>query len=312
MQISLTHPGLVFPGITDADAIEGNTVAASDEDWFDPSIYLGRRGWKYLSHTTRLLIAAVRLSLADSQREPESGGVMIGTNFAAAEVVRSMDDIVRATGSDDLSPALAPAFSVNLPASQVSIAHGMTRFNLTLTNPLVAGVESIIYGASAVRSGRSSWCVAGAVEARCTDRGVLDGAGTVLLEPAGPTTPESALLLRGGFSRFGGDLRATTDLLLATVPELLGAVSEPLRVVVVGPDHVRQQVLDAVTSVCPPGSTPWRGVGDGGEFASASPLLQVAGLMTQTQAALVVAASRNGHVAALHVAPSLAAPALRE
>jgi 3-oxoacyl-[acyl-carrier-protein] synthase II len=58
----------------------------------------------------------------------------------------------------------APNFSINLVASPLSERHGLRAFNVTLTSPVVAGLEAILLGVRAIRTGRADLVVAGATE----------------------------------------------------------------------------------------------------------------------------------------------------
>jgi hypothetical protein len=91
-------------------------------------------------------------------------GVIIGTNFAVASVHEAMDAVIMNESSDGLSPMEAANFSVNLAASHISIKHRFRAFNISFTNPMVAGIEALLFGANAIRQGRAQMVVAGATE----------------------------------------------------------------------------------------------------------------------------------------------------
>ena len=101
--------------------------------WFDPTEHLGPRGWRYLTPATRYVLAAAGLAMKDAGFDPAAlpdnqVGVAIGTNFAAAPVVGRFDDVVAEETAAGISPAEAPAFSVNIPASQISMRHALRAF----------------------------------------------------------------------------------------------------------------------------------------------------------------------------------------
>ncbi|WP_457030402.1 beta-ketoacyl synthase N-terminal-like domain-containing protein [Kitasatospora sp. P5_F3] len=136
---------------------------------FDPAEHLGRRGWRHLPRAAQAALVAARLVLADAGRDgsaQDAGrtGVAIGTNFAVAEVADRIDFALLAGGVREISPLDCPNFSVNLPASQVSIAHGLAAFNVTLLNLFTAGAEALWFAADALRHGRADAVVAGAIE----------------------------------------------------------------------------------------------------------------------------------------------------
>lgn len=304
--------------------LSGSAALHADgaEPWFDPATHLGPRGWRYLTPATRYVLAAAKLAMADARFDPatlpdEQVGVAIGTNFAAAPVVARFDEVVAATGADDISPAEAPSFSVNIPASQISMKHGLRAFNLTLTNPVVAGLEAVLTLRSALLRGRARAGIAGAVEERPDDTAAEAlGAGTagegvccLVLERDSdardrdaPPGPE----VLGGFSVFAGSgppgrvLGPRLDRLLAgvtgDVPYAAPGGAFPLR------DEVdaacREWAAGAGITLVDqalPGA-------DGRDF-TVSPLLRLTGLAAEPGWGLVVAASPHGHVSAVRLGP---------
>ena len=178
--------------------------------------------WRYLTPATRYVLAASGLAMKDAGFDPaalpdDQVGVAIGTNFAAAPVVGRFDDVVAEESAAGISPAEAPAFSVNIPASQISMRHALRAFNLSLTNPMVAGLEAVLTLRSALQRGRARAGIAGATEERPGPGAARvvgapfagEGAACVVLERAddardraAPPGPEVA----GGFSIFVGHL----------------------------------------------------------------------------------------------------------
>jgi hypothetical protein len=136
---------------------------------FDPQQFFGKRGFKYLTPATRYALAASQLALQDARLDdatyqPDQRGVMLGTNFAVHQILDQMDQVIVTEGVEALQPMEAPNFSVNIPASQISIKHQFLAFNITLTSMLVAGLEAVILGAQSIRRGRAQVVLAGASE----------------------------------------------------------------------------------------------------------------------------------------------------
>src|SRR5207248_717085 len=127
--VAVTGIGLVCPGGASPTELLTNGRPDGGTDWFDPERYLGRRGFKYLTPATRYLLAAANLALEDASLEDWAGypsetrAVVAGTNFAAVPVLDQLNRIIVDEGADALSPAQAPNFSVNIPASHVSLRH---------------------------------------------------------------------------------------------------------------------------------------------------------------------------------------------
>jgi 3-oxoacyl-[acyl-carrier-protein] synthase II len=151
-------------------AITGVGVVRDVDGSFDPKVELGFRGAKYLPAACQYLLAATARALADAGGcldgvDEELRGVAMGTNGAASALHHEMDRTVITSRAEDLSPILAPFFSINLFGSRLAVQHALKGFNLTITSPRVAGLEAIEIGARSLRLGRSTLLLAGATEA---------------------------------------------------------------------------------------------------------------------------------------------------
>ncbi|MFE2677665.1 beta-ketoacyl synthase N-terminal-like domain-containing protein, partial [Streptomyces hygroscopicus] len=187
--------GLVVTGI--------GTVSA---DGFDFRTALGRRGYKYLPAASQYFLAAAKGALAQAGPDaleavgPEERGAAVGTNSAAVALHHTMDRTITTTGAEDLSPALAPYFSVNLFGSRLATEHDLKGFNLTFTSPRVAGLEALQAGRRAIAAGRARRLLAGATEEALpegepgADR-PESGAVALVLEPASAARSRGAAAL---------------------------------------------------------------------------------------------------------------------
>ncbi|HZM83223.1 MAG TPA: beta-ketoacyl synthase N-terminal-like domain-containing protein, partial [Candidatus Limnocylindrales bacterium] len=134
----------------------------SPPGWFDYKTELGPRGYKYLPPALHYLLTAARHALADGVG---AAGVVLGTNSAVSALHAAMDRTVVQSHSAELSPMLAPYFSVNLAAGKLASEHRLTGFQLTLTSPRIAGLEAIQVAARALAMGRASCLLIAATEA---------------------------------------------------------------------------------------------------------------------------------------------------
>ncbi|MFY1670046.1 beta-ketoacyl synthase N-terminal-like domain-containing protein [Plantactinospora sp. WMMB334] len=151
--------------------------------WFDVRSQLGRRGYKYLPAACQYLLVAGRQALDDATGclddptgrpdgatgRPDGAagqgrGVVVGTNNGVAALHDEQDRTVIAEHAAELSPVTAPFGAVNVLTSRLSMEHGFTGISLTLTTPLVAGLEAVQVGARAFAAGRSALLLAGAME----------------------------------------------------------------------------------------------------------------------------------------------------
>jgi len=290
------------------------------DNWFDPVAHLGTHGWKYFTPATRYLLAAAGLALADagidpSTRNPDTMGVIVGTNFAAHAVVAGMDQVVIDQGAHALSPAEAPNFSINIPASQISMRWAMRAFNLSLTNPTVAGMESLLMLAAALRRGRAQAGIAGAVEqypGNDVHATASEGACCLTAELLPDVRRRDGVAraeVVGGFSRFlptssrdrSADLGRVFDTLVDA------ARPGPLPYVSLSGTSTSTEQLDTLCAerLSQAGTTLDRHeyLAIGGEQFTVSALLQVAGVIAEHGAGLVVATSPHGHIAAVLLRP---------
>lgn len=298
--------------ITGVGLVRQRAPVAEGESWFDPVPLLGRRGWKYLTPAARYLLGAARLALEDAALETEtfpdeSMGVAIGTNFAAEPVVARLDEQLIAEGARMLSPAEAPNFSVNIPASGISMRYGMRAFNLTLTSPMVAGLESILVMGAAIRRGRARLGIAGATEQRPrSDHPGRESACCLVVEGAEEAAARGARVkatITGGWCRFSppaAGIRALQSKLAALIED---AADGQLPYSVAAAGRLGADLDELCHDLAAKAGVRLTRVGPvDASYVSVSPLLAVADQLASGQAGLVVTASGHGNLAALRLA----------
>lgn len=315
LKLCVTGLGVVSPRGDDPV-----TAAASPHDaregWFDYRTELGRRGYKYLPTAAQYFLAACRRALpaegGPADLAPAERGAAVGTNSGAEALHTAMDDTIVKSGADDLSPATAPFFSINLFGSRMAMEHAFQGFNLTLTSPRVAGFEAIQTGVRSLRLGRASWLMAGATEEALAplDPGASaseTGAVAMVLEPADRAVARGATEL--------GRVEATSFFL---PPRTAGSAR--------GAERARQLLLRtalaphgthgppedviAVLDASPVGEAVGAALGGRARRVPAGsgclePLLQTAGVLAGegSRNAAVVTASALGNVAVCRITP---------
>ncbi|MBP0455077.1 hypothetical protein J5Y04_37000 [Kitasatospora sp. RG8] len=319
MSIVVSGQGLLVPGVRGpADLARPDAApAAPAQDWFDPVAHLGRRGWKYLSPATRYLLAAANAALGRTHGDPAAEGrradrfgISVGTHHAIGALHVRLDEEVRRDGAAGLSPAELPGFSVNMPASQAAISLGCRAFSVTLTNPVVAGLEAVVFGADALRRGRADRVLAGATEAAPAAGGPpYDGAAALVLDVVGHGAAAGRPELLGGLSRFvptgadGGPDPAAARAAAAQVAALAARAGGAGRIgyAFCGPpgtrlldEAVRHALESAGTRAEPVPST-----GADARFGTTSGLLRLAALLGRPEPGLTVAVSADGHLSAV-------------
>lgn len=326
---ALTGIGPIFPGVTTRAELAawldgGPRQVPADGEWFASERLLGSKGVKYLTPASRYLLAASRHALDDAGLgdgmgyEPRERGIVIGTNFSAWATLERLDRSVLSAGTSAVQPLDAPNFSIHMPASRVAIRHDLQAFNLSLSGPMVAGVEAVWMGATAIAQGRARLVIAGATEERAprllgATLGVAPapgGACALVLEALEPALARGArpyACIGGGALLFdgcgtkageGGDLAQRVahalDRLLEGHDGALGyaCLSSPFafnrRADVLVRAHLARRGI-ALRAHAGPGAD--------GSFVTVSPLLQLAGLGLAHAAGLVMATSPHGHLA---------------
>lgn len=275
--------------------------------WFDPVPLLGKRGWKYLTHATRYLLGATHLAVSDAELDPagfsdETMGVVVGTNFASVRVHTRIAELVVSEGLEAISPAVAPNFSVNIPASTISMRYGMRAFNITLTNPMVAGLESVLTLSTAIQRRRARIGIAGATEERPQNLRTHEGACCFVVETADAADERGAVAkatVVGGWCRF----TPPGDAMLSLHKPLSGLIresGEDVPYAVAADGDIGARLDDLCQKVAGELGVRLHRMSEvEGDYASVSPLLHLAEQITTGRPGLVLAASGHGNVAAL-------------
>ncbi len=175
----------LLPGITSLEALRAAELPnyrPTPGQWFDPKPFIGERGHKYYTGAAKLVSAAIVTALDDARLTAQDAagddvGIAIGTNFAAHPALADIDASMARTGIDGLSPLTAPHFSINLSACLAGIRTATTGFNVTLTEPVTAGLSALVFARHAIAGGFVQRVIAGACEEEA-DTPLIDAATT--------------------------------------------------------------------------------------------------------------------------------------
>lgn len=306
--LTVTGIGVAAPGIgVAADAATCGAPVPAAPDWFDPAAELGPRGHRYLPPASQYLLAAARRAVADAgdvdRVAAQHRGAVLATNGALSATYAAVDRTVSHGHADQLSPATAPYFAVNVVGSRLSSQYRLQAFTLTVTSPAVAGMEALAVGRRAIVAGRCRSLLAAAVEHAAGSAGAAaeQGAVVLLLRPRRRTGSDGygycrarisflpprllpAAETRDRLRGWLGDWFSTVD------PDRCGAVYP-----VLDDSPIGEAVADAVADprvggrvVCPPAPA---GTG------CLAPMLRMAGLLAAgAPAGTVLAASRHGNL----------------
>ena len=236
--------------------------------------------------------------------------MIVGTNFGVHRVLAEIESTVGAYGIDGLSPLSAPNFSVNLPASLAGIRTATTGMNITITDPIVAGLNAIVLAHRVLAGGLVRRVLTGAAEDDPDgSRRPLSGTSVVVrgaaclfvLEAMGEPGSGGAIIatLLGRFAgsargeaRLAGRLAEVAEALTEQVLVSASAISPPLR------EHLAELGTRALEAT---GRSPvmMSSFGDDGSAGTASPLLPLAQAALVRRDAIVLAGSLSGAFAAV-------------
>ncbi len=139
---------------------------------FDPEPYMGKKGLRSLDRSTRLLVSASKLAVADSgfaitEENTNGVGVSVGTTLGSVKSISDFDEVTLREGPRFTNPALFPNTVINSPASQVSIWNNIQGFNTTISTGFTASIDAIHYAYDFIKIDRASVVYAGGVEEMC-------------------------------------------------------------------------------------------------------------------------------------------------
>ncbi|MBV8199615.1 MAG: hypothetical protein JOZ15_03220, partial [Acidobacteria bacterium] len=137
---------------------------------FDPQGHVGERNLRPLDRTSRLLVVAAQLALADSGCSGRSDmeiGLVLGTTFCSVRTIAEFDRRGLRLGPNHASPLDFANSVINAAAGQAAIWHGLRGVNSTLAAGEASGLLAIAPAGELVRNGRAEAVLAGGAEELC-------------------------------------------------------------------------------------------------------------------------------------------------
>jgi 3-oxoacyl-[acyl-carrier-protein] synthase II len=141
---------------------------------FEPQGYVGERNLRPLDRTSRLLVIAAQLALADSgwddaARGAAEVGLILGTTYCSVHTIAEFDRRSRRLGPAHASPLDFANSVINAAAGQTAIWHRLRGINSTVTAGEASALFAIAQACELVRTGRSKAVLAGGVEELCLE-----------------------------------------------------------------------------------------------------------------------------------------------
>lgn len=139
---------------------------------FDAKQYFGPKGLRLLDRSTRLLVAASKLAIADSgfvitEENSDDVGVSVGTTLGSLKSIAEFDEVTLKEGPRYVNPALFPNTVINSPASQVNIWNNIQGFSTTLSTGFTSSIDALSYAYDFFQMERAKVIYAGSVEELC-------------------------------------------------------------------------------------------------------------------------------------------------
>lgn len=158
--------------ITLFDTSELKCDQAGEISDFDPTVYMGKKGLRSLDRSTKLLVSASKLAVADSgleitEENSDDIGVAVGSTMGSVKSISDFDEVTLREGPRYTNPALFPNTVINSPASQVNIWNYIQGFSCTISTGFTASIDAISYGCDFILYDRVKMVYAGGIEEMC-------------------------------------------------------------------------------------------------------------------------------------------------
>ncbi|MEM9597171.1 MAG: beta-ketoacyl synthase N-terminal-like domain-containing protein [Acidobacteriota bacterium] len=170
------HSALVAgeTGFRDVDLFdtEGLRSPRAAQVDFDPRAFFGKRNFRPVDRTGRLVIAAAELALGSAGITAEAladlqVGLVLGTMFGSVHTISAFDRRGLEAGPKYVKPLDFANSVINAAAGQAAIWHGLRGSNSTVAGGTTAGLQALARGLDMVRLGRGTLLLAGGGEELC-------------------------------------------------------------------------------------------------------------------------------------------------
>lgn len=162
--------GLAEIELFDTSALSCNT--GGEIRGFDPKDYLGKKNFRPLDRTCRLVTTAASLALEDSGWDAETRtgqeiGLVLGTMYCSVKTIAEFDRRAMEAGPIYASPLDFANSVINAAAGQAAIWHDLRGINSTIATGQTSGLRAISYAAGLIAAGRADVILAGGAEELC-------------------------------------------------------------------------------------------------------------------------------------------------
>jgi 3-oxoacyl-[acyl-carrier-protein] synthase II len=156
------------------DASKYGVQRAGEIHGFNPEAYLGKKGLKFLSRTTQLVLSAASLCLIDaglkgpdkkiSPYDAESLGVVLGTSYGVLHSMCLFEQTALLDGPDAVSPMAFPNLVMNCHAGYLAIRENLKGTNMTIATGYNASLDAFGIGVDFLAADHMKCLLIGGVE----------------------------------------------------------------------------------------------------------------------------------------------------
>lgn len=169
---SLKEGKVGYKPITLFDTSDFSVNIAGEVSDFDAKVYMGQKGLRLLDRSTRLLVSASKLAVAETgftitDDNTDDVGVSVGTTLGSLKSIAEFDEVTLKEGPRYTNPALFPNTVINSPASQVSIWNHIEGFNTTISTGFTSSIDAMSYAYDFIQWDRAKLIFTGSVEELC-------------------------------------------------------------------------------------------------------------------------------------------------
>ncbi|MGC2695759.1 MAG: beta-ketoacyl-[acyl-carrier-protein] synthase family protein [Candidatus Angelobacter sp.] len=141
---------------------------------FHAETYLQGKNLRPLDHTGRLVVAAAKLALEDSDWTParlaeHPAGLVLGTMFGSVHTIGKFDRHALERGPACASPMDFANTVINAAAGQTAIWHNLRGINSTIASGSPSGLAALGYACDLIRFGGQTAMLAGGADEFCLE-----------------------------------------------------------------------------------------------------------------------------------------------
>jgi Beta-ketoacyl synthase, N-terminal domain len=133
---------------------------------YDPSYYLGPRGWKFFSRPATLLnsVLSIILEGRGDLEDNFMGGIYIGSAHSNKNTISTYEYSAKTNGMKSVRVKETPSILANFPAGSIALKSKFRGPNFTFSNGILSGIHALETAVNHIKQSRINEALVGAVE----------------------------------------------------------------------------------------------------------------------------------------------------